>query len=87
MQTTLTKDEFDEFIIQYIRESLRDKRHYQLVESYEDDKWGYFLKLLNARGLEGQLNAFKTYDNLDIRTDVKIHIPKLLNNNTIIIQT
>jgi hypothetical protein len=87
MNTTLTKDGFDEFIIQYIRESLKDKRQYQLVESYDDDKWGYFLKLLNSRGIEGQLNSLKSFDDLNIRTDVKIHIPKLSNNNIIIIQT
>jgi len=87
MQTTLTKDGFDELIIQYIRESLKDKRQYQLVESYEDDKWGYFLKLLHSRGVEGQLNSFRSYDDLDIKIDIKTHIPKLLNNNTIIIQT
>jgi hypothetical protein len=87
MQTIFTKDEFDEFIIQYIRESLKNKRDYILVEEYEDDKWGYFLKLLNSRGIEGQLNSRKQYDNLKIRTDVKIHTPKLLDNNRISIQT
>jgi hypothetical protein len=87
MQTTLTKDEFDEFIIQYIRESLKDEHNFNLVDNYDDNKWGYFLKLLKSRGVGGQLNSFRTYDNLDIRIDIKTHIPKLLNNNTINIQT
>jgi len=87
MQDLYTKDEFDEFIIQYIRESLKDKRKYMLVENYEDDKWGYFLKLLNSRGMGGILNSLRSNDNLKIRTDIRIHISKLNENNTISVRT
>jgi len=87
MQDLYTKNEFDEFIIQYIRESLKDKQKYMLVDNYEDDKWGYFLKLLYLRGMSGVLNSLKSKDDLRIRTDVKLHISKLTNENTISVRT
>ena len=91
MQNSYTKEQFDEFIIQYIRESLKDKRLYEFVgnsiDEYNDNKWNYFLKILNSRGILGKLIALKSKDSLNITNDVKIHISKLNDNNVIQIRT
>jgi len=77
------KEEFEEFIMNYLRDSLKDKNYY--IDANEDinDRFKIFLKVLNSRGILSFLikNSYK--DNFSISTHTKQIRNKIQNNKNI----
>ena len=87
MTYNLTKQEFNEMIMMYIREVIHNQKHLlQEInvgsEDYDDQKWLYFIDKLHRKAVGADLMRLKSRDNMKARVSVK----HLLDTDNIVIQ-